>query len=481
MHALPRKLFRYSLLCLILATATLILQGQRSLADRSITDSVLYFTTTTSSNAIANNTIELAASTADLINIDADVSQLFPTARPVKWLGGNDFAKLGQAYSGMWWASRDNFVQVEWTYFKQLEAASFKMFRRFPVYQPVDWIDFSVTHLSVFWKHFHKKKTHHDAVAFAVIEQHLQDYISQTRPLPIYTDSPTPYTIAVLPYLAPAPEGDHRLPEEALRATLSSLWQMGIGRCVVAVGGRPLQNETQQVESVFDSLQDKIQLRFMELQVIQMVNVDTKFMPKTALQQLQAAMLNQTNAAQWLGTNESRWEFVYFTEPDLILHARPSAMPSFASILRQGNSISAHRFQPLPHEGNFPLYNRTEKILPYNFTNELWYLDPLDDSMSCCDRGKWYASNPSMNYSVPLKNNKACVAGVYEYWWQCGFRRESHKYHNLSAIQELHRHIVNYPFLYVRGGTGFPVIDLHQRICRRQTANCLEESALKDG
>lgn len=444
------------------------MQSQRSLMHLSKTGGVNFSTTQNNVTGIMNAT----GTPADL----STTVQLSEIARPVKWLTSKDWAiPMKEAYSGMWWASRETFLEVEWTYFRQLEAASFKMFRSAGVYSPADWIDFSVTHLSVFWKHFHKQQTHHDAVAFAAIEQHLLDYISRTQPLPVYENSPAPNTIALLPYLAPKMDSDHRLPEEALRATLSSLWQMGIGRCVVVVGGRVSQNETEQVQHVFHSLEEKIKLRFMELKVVKVVDNDTKLMPKTALKGLQLAMLNQTNAEEWLGANHSKWEFVYYTEPDLILHARPSAIPSFASLLRQGRCISAHRFQPLPHEANFPLYNRTDKILPHNFTHDRWFLNPLDDSMACCDRGKWYPSNPSMNYSAPLKNNRACKDGNKEFWWQCGFRNELHKYHNLSSIQELHSHIVEYPFLYVQGGTGFPLIELHQRICRLQTKNCIEQ------
>ncbi|GAX28059.1 hypothetical protein FisN_2Hh122 [Fistulifera solaris] len=483
----------YAFLYLMAAAATLILQQQQNLVHRYGT--VLSFASENSTTSSSISHDNAPTPLAYYSNATA--------ARPVQWLHGSDWATLAQAYAGMWWASRDSFLQVEWSaYFRQLEAASFKLFRKFPVHQPVDWIDLSVTHLSVFWKHFQKRQTDHDLEAFAVIEEHLQNYTQQTMPWPIFPDSPAPNTIAVLPYLAPLPNSDHRLPETALRATLVSLWQMGMGRCVVAVGGRLDQNETQQVEEVFASIQDKIQMRFMELQVIPMSNVDTKFLPKTALEQLQTALLTQTwslptvvsnttaqaklqaarikqtQADQWLGPNASRWEFVYFTEPDLILHARPSALPAFTAILRENKSISAHRFQPLPFEKNFPLYTRQEKILPRDFTTQMWTLDPLNEQMACCDQGKWYASNPGMNHSKPLLNNRACGEGIAEFWWQCGFRRAKYRYYNLTTIQDLHRHIVNYPFLYVEGGTGFPVLDLHQRTCRRQINNCVDEESI---
>ncbi|GAX18468.1 hypothetical protein FisN_2Lh122 [Fistulifera solaris] len=484
------------------AAATLMFQRQQSLVHRYGT--VLSFATENNNTTIthSNNPKQRFFFYNTTAAATATITATTIPARPVKWLHGNDWATLTQAYAGMWWASRDSFVQVEWSaYFRQLEAASFKMFRKFPVYQPTDWMDLSVTHLSVFWKHFQKRQTYHDKMAFAVIAEHLQNYTQQSIPWPIFPNSPAPNTIAVLPYLAPLPNSDHRLPEEALRATLVSLWQIGMGRCVVAVGGRLDQNETHQVEAVFASIQDKIEMRFMELHVMEMQNVDPKFLPKTALERLQTALLTQTwslpptasnttqaklqaaritqtKADQWLGPNASRWEFVYFTEPDLILHARPSALPAFTDILRQNKSISAHRFQPLPYEKNFPLYTRPEKILPREFTTQMWTLDPLNEQMACCDQGKWYASNPGMNHSIPLLNNRACGAGIAEFWWQCGFRRAKYRYYNLSTIQDLHRHIVNYPFLYVEGGTGFPVLDLHQRTCRRQINNCVEEESI---
>lgn len=411
--------------------------------------------------------------------------------RVVAFLTPNDFTNpLKEAYSGMWWQTREGFLQSEWVHYQQLEVASFKAFRGDRVRKTRDWLDFAVTHLSVFWKHFRRMATtdHRTEMVFRTIANYLDQYTEQVQALPILVDSPVQETIAVLPFLV-REQGNKTidvLPNHALRATLASLWQIGIARCVVVVGGglSPVM-ERESVENTFQSLAPKFKQRSMELSVITWSNattLDRANMPRVTLRGLQLAMrgqLSRNEIEQWLGEdNDKRWSFVFFTEPDLILHARPEALPSLKDEMRRGSVLSGHRFQPIPHQDNFPTFDRMEAVLPSIFAplpDRLMVVDILDANQSCCDGGRYYPSNPR-HTGQPLKNNRACPGRVRNYWWACGFYRPFQNYSDPVVVAELHAFLRQYQFLQIRHGTPFPLVDLHQRICHfRRGQNCADD------
>jgi hypothetical protein len=374
----------------------------------------------------------------------------------------------------MWWQETTHFLATEWVHFKTLETASWKAFRNDRVRTTRDWLDFSVEHLSVFWKHFQQQQQSagDDDVVFHSIATSLDTYVINAKPLAVPLDSAPPSTIAILPFLV-STNSRHAnrtahdfLPKKALTATLASLWQIGIGRAVV-VG--PSIREYEIAQDAIHSLLPKRSLRAMELAFVLASSTtehDRKVMPRVALSGLQRALRGTMSSAEtsaWLGPDPEKWAFVYYTEPDLILHARQSAMMALTRAMRNGHTLSAHRFQPVPHQRSFPGYHHPDKVLPDEGTFSMWTeMDPLLSDHSCCDAGKHYPSNPSKNSTTPLRN-KEC--GWNRFWWQCGFFGNKVDYSDPDTVRELHKRLINYPFYVLKGGTGFPLVDNHQRTC----------------
>ena len=399
------------------------------------------------------------------------VSSTLNIPRNVAFLTDSDWLKLKEAYSGMWWQSTQHFLKSEWVHFDTLEIASFKAFRGGRVRKTRDWLDLSVTHLSGYFKHFRNKGQDHDedeeSIAMAHIGNHLDDYVNKTAiqyQVPAES-SAAPDTLAVLPFVAVSQDTSD-LVNKALNVTLASLWQAGIGRCVVVVGGSQqltLDAETNLVESIFESMQEKLDHSPMQLGIVaydSLPKKDRLMMPRVALRGLQLAMrgnlsLSETN--EWLG--EEDWKYVLFTEPDLVLHARPSAMAGLKLEMDTGSVLSGHRFQPIPHQSNLPDYHRPDQVLPNDFS-EVIEVDPLSEDQSCCDAGKYYLSNVA-DRRLPLRNNRAC-RGKRALWWQCGF---GSNYTNTETARHNHGNIREYPLLRIKGGTVFPLIDSHQRTC----------------
>jgi hypothetical protein len=52
--------------------------------------------------------------------------------------------------------------------------------------------------------------------------------------------------------------------------------------------------------------------------------------------------------------NATRWKYVFYSEPDLALNSRASAIPALTAELASGKLIAAHRLQPIPHAFDFP-------------------------------------------------------------------------------------------------------------------------------
>ena len=80
--------------------------------------------------------------------------------------------------------------------------------------------------------------------------------------------------------------------------------------------------------------------------------------PKGALQVLQEGFkgkLDHNRTCDLFGTTTkpSHWQYIYLTEPDIILQTRPSVLPQLKQALDQGLILAPHRLQPIPHETDF--------------------------------------------------------------------------------------------------------------------------------
>ena len=229
----------------------------------------------------------------------------------------------------------------------------------------------------------------------------------------------------------------------------------------------------------------RMELKF--IKILYVTDDEAKLMPKIALRKLKSAMLKANNRSSepsgvdehdeeivvWLGEGKpmellSRFRYIYFTEPDLILHTRASAMNAIRSEMDRGGVFTAHRFMPLPHQRSFDEYNNFQKVIPDS--GRFADIRELDrDRQSCCDVGNYYPSNPTRP-SLPLKSFPCGRL----HWWQCGFFQSKQQYNGVAAFAELHHRIPS-PLVSLSLGTGWPLIHNNQRVCFPQSHLACDE------
>jgi len=303
----------------------------------------------------------------------------------------------------------------------------------------LDWLDFSVEHLSS-WIHATDilKYHHNDNVAFHVILSKLYEYIKSV----VIHDSNTSMkdTIAVIAFepwsSRTKPHVATQLSVASLAATIASMIQAGFGRVVVV--GYHVQDEEYADESfrlvlslisnhnasnTTKSSLDKIQgteLAYVRAATEDVISLQTPInIVKGALAGLQNALMSSTKKRQheWLGTgarNASSWKYVYLTEADSILQTKPSSLPFLKKALDRGMILAPHRLQALPHEYDLAGMKNRNKMVPAipstvgNFSTIL-QLHPWEGAV-CCDEY-------SQNYYKPWKQYPKCNS----HWWQCGF------------------------------------------------------------
>jgi hypothetical protein len=409
------------------------------------------------------------------------------TNQKVQFLNRSDFGSDGEIYSGMWWQNRAVFLTDHFEKVKMLEYASFNAFAMHDgrtsgggVLLTRDWLDLSVEHLSKYVKHldlYYKEKS---AVRERLMEI-LQTYIHNAVGYPISSGTEelaVHSTIAILPLKAAAGETENELIVLEMGATLASLWKVGIGRAIV-VGVS--ESEQKLAEDAFALLKEKLAIRPMELAYVQHLAVtieESLLVPRVALVGLQKVMhpSNTDAAAQqaWLGSDPSRWKYVYYTEPDLILQTRPSALPAITQVLKEGKLMVAHRLEPIPHQRDFPQTDDYRYVLPN--TGSFADITQLGINDVCCDQGKYYPANlddTTTQAKVRLKGGGGC----YGIWMLCGFGKKIKDYKDPAVILESHHRLMQYPFFSLRTGTGLPLVSAHQRACvpRHGSGDCTDD------
>ncbi|KAL7490297.1 hypothetical protein ACHAW6_016074 [Cyclotella cf. meneghiniana] len=359
---------------------------------------------------------------------------------PSQWIKGE-----GDIYSGMWWQSIDAMMGTDYSKVDFLEAITFKSFENNErVIQTVDWLDLAVEHLSKYVKYFARKsreagvsKAFEDRVA-----QWIEAYIARTHcqgdRISSTFNSAVQSTIAILPLRVTLLENqyDVRFLRLQLTATLVSLWAAGFPRAVVVGVSR---NESVVSKESFSLLEDHLKTSFMDLQYVQIDTKDLTLVPKAAMLQFQDIVAQRKNANMstksdanvtvWLGNhNPSRWKYIYFTEPDLILHLRPEAIPALSIELDKNHIVNAHRLQPLPHIKQFSDIIENIASSHSKAASELWNKVLLDQASfaavhslnpssgdACCDQGKFYPSHLD-DPSLPAEAIENCWP-----WEFCGF------------------------------------------------------------
>jgi len=162
--------------------------------------------------------------------------------------------------------------------------------------------------------------------------------------------------------------------------------------------------------------------------------------PKAAIYGIQQALLGKFNASysdQWLGIRHppEYWKYVYFTENDLVLQTRPSALSSIQQALEEGYVLFPARLLKLPHaldvtNDKGEVYNGTNMLFPAKYNH---ILDLNSDEDLCCDGG---IDRPEWNITK-VPGDSRCSPQL---WWLCGFpeRRNRQKQQNQNATTTTH-------------------------------------------
>lgn len=455
---------------------------------------------------------------------------------------------------------RTNYSQVS-----NREAITFKSFGNAnEVLATVDWLDMSVEHLSKFVKHFESwgvrgdDDDDNDNTVLAIqrrVAEIIEQYVERSkvschqREL-VSSDSDddnnaqsqlsaASSTIAILPHHVSSEEGTYnfRMATLQIAATIASLWNIGIRRAII-VG---VNNSTRlSAIRTKEMLKGHLNKRDMELEYVPIIAGDDEVtkkkksgkvnVPMEAMVRFQVVYRrwydtsNTTSSASitkrhnrhqhqyhqqqheitlWLGEHPSRWEHIYFTEPDLILHIRPEAIPDLSAQLEKGNILCAHRLNPLIHMRQFS--DVYEKILRNNNNNNanatttttseknedakmmeghflpdqgnfasVHSLDGTSGDNACCDQGKFYP----MNREDPSKMLRVRKIGWCKVnWVYCGYdsrskrvggnnsNKNGNNYSDWSNVLEKHELLTMVPFISLERGTGMPLVHGGQRAC----------------
>jgi len=217
----------------------------------------------------------------------------------------------------------------------------------------------------------------------------------------------------------------------SISTTLASLWQVGIQRVLIA--GNTVQ-QPPEIQQAFDMFRNNTGDQDMELQYVSTFEKDREKIhtPTYALEKLRMAFngtLEEPERRLWLGTPRpskaattttntatdpySHWKYIYFSEPDLILHTRPAAVQALTRAVADGKLLAAHRFQLLPHAVDFS--NHTSRRHEYIPNTGIFadFVDLNEDTDACCDAG---------NHWPGVDNYTDCqgVASWKVWWYRCG-------------------------------------------------------------
>ena len=417
-------------------------------------------------------------------------------------------------YSGMWWQPIDTMLKTNWTQVGSKEAVSFKAYKQMHrsskhVLATSDWLDMNVEHVSKYVKHFQHQRllsSSDDPSGQRILTrvgEILEIYINTTSMRSYHHDridsnSAVQRTIAILPLRAASTKFfDFELVTLQAAATVASLWNVGIRRIVVAGVSK---NEQRAYGDILELIQPHQKIRRIEIGYVDMGNdyklteKDFNNLPRLVNIQFQRAMQmhrsndsrqgNKKLISSWFGKELSQFEHIYFSEPDLLLHIRPEAMPELSRQLAEGNLVGAHRLNLVPHINQYQdIYDEVmdegirlkmeTQLLPNLAT--FGAVHTLDGNAGdvCCDQGKFYPTNvddPSI--SVSVRKDLACP----DNWVYCGFAKMWNvKNVTWADYVEKQRLLARTPLISLRDGTGLPLAYSSQRVCipkRGPNARC---------
>ena len=333
-----------------------------------------------------------------------------------------------------------------------------------------DWLDFSVEHMSKWWK----------VINFGGGEEAVNRVIgilgNYTSKKSIKTITNGEVSLETLVVIAYQPYDNKMLTKVSLAATLSSLVSVGMGRVVMSglsSEEEPLVSET--FDIVNKQFQSRHQTSFAYCRATNFTKVDhivtgNPNLPKGSLNKLRRVLLGNATADEvgcWLGEDtskseateefqpsvQSRYKYIYLTEPDTLFTTRPSSVAALGEKLKEGYVLAPHRLQPLPHGSDFRglnVANNKHNVVPASGIFEHVY-EVDSNEMSCCDAGQFF----------PMTAFGRTDAG----WWQHGFWSI---YGNESLpVETAHSSLLAYPLFRLTEGTNTVLVGSeHGRLCR---------------
>ena len=388
------------------------------------------------------------------------------------------FLKLGQLdlkdfFSATWIQPVSTFLALDTNTIENVEMGCFSVFRpnKSRLRMTLDWMDFSVEHMSKWWKVLDIFKKN-NPVPFNTTVSSFQRYVKNIRVDD--NDDTMHQTIAVIAFqqyrTSPEQEKGRMVTITALAATVASLLQAGFGRIVV-VGYR--DDDAAVVQETFRFIQSGGELDTINAtsptdtppvtmigrtevgytlatdEEVKSFHVKINIV-KAALSGLQSALkgdLEHKRTGEFLGSTRdpSFWRYVYLTEPDTVLQTRPWALPQLKAALDKGLILAPHRLQPVPHESDVRgMKNRNKFLAATGNFSTVMELDPLNGGV-CCDE-----------LAGRYKPGKDDIETCGTFWWTCGFNPRRN-----------HSRLEPYQLMRLQPGTGIVTLagTAHGRRC----------------
>ena len=415
-------------------------------------------------------------------------------------------------FSATWLQRTEEFLTMTHNV-ETCESAAFEAYppgpKRDKLLMPLDLLDFSVEHLSKWWKMLDYRRNH---VVYRTIMTKLTQYL-RIPTLDLYypytaTESTPPPTfehaLGMIAFLNFGQDPRARnLTVVSLAATLESMRRAELGRVVVV---SPNANDRAVVDQTFQYLngmhvfsgkssreqssqQSTQQVGHMEVGFYaatpeQYTALVTPNVPRACLMGAKQAFdiaaskagtnltSNETQYLQdWFGVKHpaSYWKYMLLTEPDSILQTRPRSLPQLKAALDSDRILAPYRLQPIPHHSDLPeidVVTESNALAPFHLRkednfNEVIELDALagrhgggggDDSSSshhdvCCDEAKGPEHRPGWKFSKCPNNER---------WWACGFQ-ENHQLEDTDP-EDRHYRLRPYQFFRLAQGIGLTTV-----------------------
>ena len=388
----------------------------------------------------------------------------------------NTQLSMKDGFSASWLQTRADFMDMQFERIQICEDAAFRAYdksRRPKMRMTLDWLDLGLEHMSKWWKTL--KWTNDDPIPYNKATSQFKKYMNASVHYPVEASPIFHETLAVIAFQSfhngKFPERAQNLTYLSLAATVESLRRAGFGRVTVGI----------MVESDFDLIQDafKVLLDMVEPEnthdskdiVTQIGHMEvgyalvsaehaktkklSKNMPLGVLLGLKNAFAaselpdsNRTvqtteNMAMWIGNKQepSYWKYVYLTEPDSILHTRPSTLAGLKAEVDKGSVLLPHRLQTMPHESDVVGMDKHKNLfLIQEEFPEVMNLDPINNHDACCDEKAGRDFKPGL---PPYFDTCG------QFWYACGFGRK------LRGNEKRHERLTPYKLMRLSGtGTG---------------------------